>query len=138
MACRRALSRRSAGFRIRWIRPRAGRRSCRRGTSGGRWAGRSCIRVTGSQRAFSSCTRLWAAWRRAAYGSLEYSVANPAKKGHDTVEVKSAKLQADGRTVFLEIPGLGPVMQMGITYKLKAAGGADVEGAIYNTINRGK
>jgi hypothetical protein len=74
----------------------------------------------------------------AAYGSAEYSVANPTKKGHDTVEVKSAKLQADGRTVFLEIPAIAPVMQMGITYKLKAAGGANVEGAVYNTINRVK
>lgn len=71
-----------------------------------------------------------------AYGSDEYSVANPGKKGHDTVEVKSAKLQADGRTVFLEIPTIAPVMQMGITYKLKAADGGRVEGAIYNSINR--
>ncbi|MDB5323106.1 MAG: hypothetical protein JWN40_4737 [Phycisphaerales bacterium] len=73
-----------------------------------------------------------------AYGSPEFSVANPTKKGHDTVEVKSAKLQADGRTVFLEISGLAPVMQMAITYKLKAAGGANVEGVVYNTINRVK
>ena len=74
----------------------------------------------------------------AKYGSLEYSVANPTTKGHDTVELKSARLQPDGRTVFLEIPAIAPVMQMGITYKLKAAGGANVEGAVYNTINRVK
>ena len=60
---------------------------------------------------------------------------NPGKKGRDTVEVKSAKLQADGRTVFLEIPTIKPVMQMAITYKLKAADGGSVEGAVYNTIN---
>jgi glucose/arabinose dehydrogenase len=72
----------------------------------------------------------------AAYGSPEYSVENPTKKGHDTVEIKSAKLQPDGRTVELEIPSIRPVMQMSITYKLKSADGHDVEGAIYNTINR--
>jgi glucose/arabinose dehydrogenase len=72
----------------------------------------------------------------AAYGSPEYSVENPAKKGHDTVEIKSARLQPDGRTVALEIPSVKPVMQMSVTYKLKAADGRDVEGAIYNTINK--
>lgn len=71
----------------------------------------------------------------AEYGSAEYSVSNPTKKGHDTVEVHSAKLQPDGKTVFLEIPTIAPVMQMGITYKLKATDGHPVEGALYNTIN---
>jgi glucose/arabinose dehydrogenase len=70
------------------------------------------------------------------YGSPDYSVENPTKKGRDTVEVKSAKLQADGRTVFLEMPAIRPVMQMGVTYKLKGADGREVSGAIYNTINR--
>jgi glucose/arabinose dehydrogenase len=70
-----------------------------------------------------------------AYGSLDYSVADPGKKGRDTVEVKSAKLQADGRTVFLEIADVKPVMQMGITYKLKGADGGRVEGEVYNTVN---
>jgi hypothetical protein len=41
----------------------------------------------------------------------------------------------EGRTVLLEIPGIKPVMQMGITYRLKAADGGWVEGAVYNTIN---
>ena len=72
-----------------------------------------------------------------AYGSPEFSVENKTKKGKDTVEVTSAKLQPDGRTVFLAMPEIRPVMQMSITYKLKAAGpgGAPVEGAVYNTIN---
>ena len=69
------------------------------------------------------------------YGSPEFSVANPTKKGHDTVGVKSAKLQADGRTVFLEMPAIRPVMQMAITYKLKTADGHAAEGEVFNTIN---
>ncbi|HEY7115169.1 MAG TPA: hypothetical protein VH475_01205, partial [Tepidisphaeraceae bacterium] len=72
----------------------------------------------------------------AEYGSPEYSVERPTKKGHDTVDVKSARLGADGKTVLLEIPTIAPVMQMEVSYKLKARDGHNVEGAIYNTINR--
>jgi glucose/arabinose dehydrogenase len=71
----------------------------------------------------------------ANYGSPEFSVSNPTKKGHDTVDIKSAQLQDDGKTVFLEVPTVAPVMQMSITYKLKAVDGHRVEGAEYNTIN---
>jgi hypothetical protein len=70
------------------------------------------------------------------YGSADYSLENPSKKGRDTVELKSAKLSADGRTVMLEMPDIAPVMQMSITYKLRAADGHDVPGAVYNTINK--
>ncbi|HYG73921.1 MAG TPA: DUF6797 domain-containing protein [Planctomycetota bacterium] len=69
------------------------------------------------------------------YGSADYSVAEPDKKGHDTVPVKSVKLGADKKTVFLEIDGLKPVQQMSIKCKLKAADGSAVVGEIYNTIN---
>jgi hypothetical protein len=72
----------------------------------------------------------------AEYGSADLSVESPGKKGRDTVAIKSARLQPDGRTVMLEIPTIAPVMQMSITYKLKSADGRDVEGAIYNTINK--
>jgi hypothetical protein len=72
----------------------------------------------------------------ADYGSADYSVENPAKKGRDTVEIESVKLQADGQTVFLSIPAIKPVMQMGISYQLKSADGKKVDGAVYNTINR--
>jgi hypothetical protein len=72
----------------------------------------------------------------ADYGSPDFSVANPTRKGRDTVEIKSAKLQSDGRTVMLEIPAIAPVMQMSISYKLKSPDGHNVEGAIYNTINK--
>jgi len=63
-------------------------------------------------------------------------VAEPDTVGHDPVDVTSAKLSADGRTVFLAVPNLQPVMQMEIRYSLRAADGARVEGKIYNTINR--
>lgn len=71
----------------------------------------------------------------AGYGSAQWSIENPKKQGYDTVEVKSAKLLADGKTVFLEIPAIQPVMQMQIGYSLNAVDGADMKGEIYNTIH---
>ncbi|HTD84956.1 MAG TPA: hypothetical protein VK850_00125, partial [Candidatus Binatia bacterium] len=69
------------------------------------------------------------------YGSPEFSVKEPTHQGHDPVELKSARLEPDGRSVFLEIPGLRPVMQMKIQFRLKAQDGASVAHAIHNTIN---
>jgi hypothetical protein len=69
------------------------------------------------------------------YGSPEYKLSNAEQKGRDTVEVKSAKLSADGKTVFLEVPGLQPVMQMRIKMNLKGADGTEVSTEIGNTIN---
>jgi hypothetical protein len=72
----------------------------------------------------------------AQYGSMDWSVANPNKEGHDTLEVRSAKLLADGQTVFLEIPNLKPVMQLQVQYNLNAKEGASLRGKVYATINR--
>jgi hypothetical protein len=69
------------------------------------------------------------------YGSSKYKVSNPKQVGSDEVEVKSAKLMPDGKTVVLEVPGLRPVMQMSIQLHLNAADGAAIECEIDNTIN---
>ena len=63
-------------------------------------------------------------------------MADPRRPGHDPVPIRSAKLLPDGKTVFLELPQLKPVMQMKIRFRLKAADGAPVEQEIYCTINR--
>jgi glucose/arabinose dehydrogenase len=70
-----------------------------------------------------------------SYGSRHWSVLNPEKQGYDTLEVKSAKLLPDGKSVFLEIPAIQPVMQMQITYTLSSRDGAPIKGDIYNTIH---
>jgi type 1 glutamine amidotransferase len=70
------------------------------------------------------------------YGSKEYSVASPSEEGHDELEIQSAKLSPDRRSVFLSIAGLQPVMQMQIQYNVNAADGKAIRGDIYNTINR--
>lgn len=69
------------------------------------------------------------------YGSADYKVSNPQEKGRDTVEVKSVKVAPDGKSVFLEAPGLQPVMQMRIKMNLTAADGTTLPKEITNTIN---
>jgi hypothetical protein len=53
------------------------------------------------------------------YGSGEFKPSD-GQKGKDDVEIKSAKLSADRKKVFLEIDGLKPVMQMEIKFNVKA------------------
>jgi hypothetical protein len=71
-----------------------------------------------------------------SYGSPEVSAAEPGRKGHDKLELKSARLGRDGKTVFLEIPGIRPVDQMKIKLSLKAADGTAINQEIYNTIHK--
>jgi hypothetical protein len=72
----------------------------------------------------------------ARYGSPDFSVIDPTKKGHDEVEVKSARVLADGKTVFLEMPGIRPVMQMHVDVKIKGADGRPISCEIFNTIHK--
>ena len=69
------------------------------------------------------------------YGSAEYKVSNPEEKGHDKLEVKAATLSADKKSVFLQVDGLQPVMQMKIKMNIKAADGSAVPAEVGNTIN---
>lgn len=70
------------------------------------------------------------------YGSEKYKVSNPNQVGGDEVDVKSARLQPDGKTVVLAVPGLRPVMQMSIQIHLSALDGTAIECELDNTINR--
>ena len=69
------------------------------------------------------------------YGSRQWSLTDPSKQGYDTLEVKSAKLLPDGKSVFLEVQDMRPVMQMQIGYDLEATDGSQVRGEIYNTVH---
>jgi len=76
-----------------------------------------------------------------AYPEKAKETADPAakdkkKSARDPLTVKSAKLAPDGKSVFLEIEEIKPVMQMKITYKIKAADGAAMNGQITNTIHK--
>ena len=74
---------------------------------------------------------LWSA----AYGSSDLKPSAPGQVGRDPVEPKSVTLLDDQRTVFLEIPDLKPVDQMGIAYSFHAADGSTIEQTAYLTIN---
>ena len=74
--------------------------------------------------------------RTQGYGSGDFSVVDPKKKGHDVVEIKSARISGDGRTVLLEIPGMQSVTNFIIKFNLKASDGAAVNTELSYTINR--
>jgi hypothetical protein len=79
----------------------------------------------------SECNYKWSS----KYGSDKYKPSDPSKVGTDDVEVKSAKLQPDKKTVVLEIPKLHPVMQLSIELHIAAADGSPIECAVDATIN---
>lgn len=69
------------------------------------------------------------------YGSKDWSVADPSKEGRDEVEVSTAKLLPDGKTVRLEFKSLKPVMQLEIKYNLNARSGKASRGQFWLSIN---
>jgi hypothetical protein len=70
------------------------------------------------------------------YGSPDLSVIDPATKKHDKLEIKSARLAKDKKTVLLEIPGFQPANQMKIKMSLKATDGTAINQEIYHTIHK--
>ncbi len=70
-----------------------------------------------------------------SYGSPDFKVSDEKAKGRDPVEIKSVKLSADRKSVFLEVPGLKPVNQMEIKMKIKGEDGSALPDTITNTIN---
>ena len=69
-----------------------------------------------------------------AYGSPEYSVKQEGRQGHDYVPVESVHLLPDGKSVFLQIPQLHPVMQFHVHMKLKTAKGVSFTPDAYLSI----
>jgi hypothetical protein len=65
--------------------------------------------------------------RTGNYGSSEYSLKDPKKSGRDPVEIRATKLQADGKTVSLEMPELKPMTNLVLKFRLKGADGAPVQ-----------
>jgi len=70
------------------------------------------------------------------YGSKDYLPDDPEKEGRATLEVKSAKLLPDGKTVFIEISALKPVMQFELKYSLNSSDAKPMRSAVWGTINR--
>ncbi|MBI4658036.1 MAG: hypothetical protein HY735_04155 [Verrucomicrobia bacterium] len=71
-----------------------------------------------------------------SYGSKDWSVVDPQREGRDEVALTSARLLADGKSVFLEVPDLRSVMQMEVKYNLNAADGKPLRSQLWLTLNR--
>jgi len=69
------------------------------------------------------------------YGSPEFSVRNPEKTGRDDVDIISATLMDEGRTVFLEMPGRTAVNQLQISWLLASEKRETFRGSFAHTIN---
>ncbi|MFC5051012.1 plastocyanin/azurin family copper-binding protein [Rubritalea spongiae] len=68
------------------------------------------------------------------YGSPEFSLKEPKSLGHDPLNVKSAHLLADKKSIFVEIPDLQPAMQMHLRMHLKTANGTEFKTDLFPTI----
>ncbi|MGB0579886.1 MAG: DUF6797 domain-containing protein [Limisphaerales bacterium] len=79
--------------------------------------------------------RRWNYQRTSNYGSPDFSVADPKKRGKDDLVIKSAKLSKDGRSVLLEIEDLKPVMQQTISFRIAAEDGTSIRQEVMHTIN---
>ncbi len=71
--------------------------------------------------------KVWSLLRTANYGSKHID--------EKELEVTTATLSSDGRTVHLEIPSIAPTWCMEIQYEFKDSAGQPVTGKIHNTIH---
>ncbi len=71
---------------------------------------------------------VWSLKRTESYGSEHFD--------EQALDVTSARVSDDGRSVTLAIRGLGPTRGMEVRYDLRAADGRPVAGAIHNTIHQ--
>jgi len=84
-----------------------------------------------------SYSATWANIRWTAdYGSPEFWVSEPNKKGREPLPVRGAELSADGKTVTLKFDGLKPVHELVIKYKIRGADGAPINQEFDYTINK--
>lgn len=74
-----------------------------------------------------------------AYGSENYSVTDPTKRGGnlvDTMTIEKVTVSPDKKSVTLVLPENSPVMQMRIRLKVDSADGKPVDQEIHSTIHR--
>ena len=97
---------------------------------------------------FSFSVQRWDYVRGPQYGSGEFSVDQPDAAARETaldqpsknlrqrddVEVLSAKLLPDGRTIELELDGHKPSMQLKVAYDLETEDGEVLDSAIHSTV----
>ncbi|HET6425355.1 MAG TPA: DUF6797 domain-containing protein [Planctomycetaceae bacterium] len=72
----------------------------------------------------------------AEYGSEEYRDVKKGIVGREDVDIRSATILDDGRTLFLELEDFRPAMQYAITGQVTDASGQSAPLALYPTIHR--
>jgi mono/diheme cytochrome c family protein len=68
------------------------------------------------------------------YGSPDFKLNG--QEGRDIWTVNSAALSEDKKRVFLKIPEVQPVMQVHVTFNLKAANGGELQNFVHGTIHK--
>jgi cytochrome c2 len=76
----------------------------------------------------------WNYRRSKEYGSGRFTRAGAA--GTDPVPIGQVLLSEDRKTVFVHLPELAPVMQLGISHQFRFNTGAEAKGDIYFTIHQ--
>ncbi len=74
----------------------------------------------------SHFAQVWNYRYSAAYGSPEYSTGHVGVIGHDALQIASAHILKDGRTLFLELPELQPVNQLHLRLHVDRGSGHDL------------
>ena len=70
------------------------------------------------------------------YGSDDFKVSEPNKKGRDRVEVTGVTLSADKKSVTIKLDDLKVVMQQQIKFKISSADGTPITVDLAHTINK--
>jgi glucose/arabinose dehydrogenase len=72
----------------------------------------------------------------ADYGSPEFHLSDPKKRGREPLPVSKAALSPDGKTVTLDLPGFRPMTNLILKFTIRAADGQRVSHTLSLTINR--
>jgi type 1 glutamine amidotransferase/mono/diheme cytochrome c family protein len=71
----------------------------------------------------------------AAYGSRDFKVSSDSEEGRDEIEVLSATLSEDGKTLSLRTPPLKPAHQVQIEYRLRTREGKPLKQSYLHTLH---
>jgi hypothetical protein len=74
--------------------------------------------------------------RTEGYGSPEFWVTEPKKRGREELPIAKATVASDGKTVSLEIPTLRPAPNVLLKYRIRGANGTPIAQEIDLTIHR--
>ncbi len=69
------------------------------------------------------------------YGSRDYRVSNDSEEGRDELDVLSATLSEDGKTLSLRTPPLRPANQVQVEYRIRTADGKPLKQTYLHTLH---